>query len=38
MKHGVIIINCARGGIINESDLYDAIKEGKVARGGAGCL
>lgn len=31
VKHGVIIINCARGGIINEKDLYDAIKEGKVA-------
>ncbi len=31
MKDGVILINCARGGIINEMDLYDAIKEGKVA-------
>ena len=31
MKTGVIILNCARGGIINEKDLYDAIKEGKVA-------
>jgi D-3-phosphoglycerate dehydrogenase len=31
MKKGVIIINCARGGIINEKDLYDAIKEKKVA-------
>jgi D-3-phosphoglycerate dehydrogenase len=31
MKDGVILINCARGGIINEKDLYDAIKEGKVA-------
>ncbi|HSB07650.1 MAG TPA: phosphoglycerate dehydrogenase [Thermodesulfobacteriota bacterium] len=31
MKKGVILINCARGGIINEKDLYDAIKEGKVA-------
>jgi len=30
MKKGVILINCARGGIINEKDLYDAIKEGKV--------
>jgi D-3-phosphoglycerate dehydrogenase len=27
----VILINCARGGIINEKDLYDAIKTGKVA-------
>jgi D-3-phosphoglycerate dehydrogenase len=31
MKKGVILINCARGGIINEKDLYDAVKEGKVA-------
>jgi len=31
MKKGVIIINCARGGIINEKDLYEAIKGGKVA-------
>ncbi|MDD2389297.1 MAG: phosphoglycerate dehydrogenase [Desulfobacterales bacterium] len=31
MKDGVMIINCARGGIVNEQDLYDAIKSGKVA-------
>ncbi|MEW6676144.1 MAG: phosphoglycerate dehydrogenase [Nitrospirota bacterium] len=31
MKDGVRIINCARGGIINERDLYDAIRAGKVA-------
>jgi D-3-phosphoglycerate dehydrogenase len=31
MKQGVRIINCARGGIINEKDLYDALVEGKVA-------
>ena len=31
MKTGVMVINCARGGIINEGDLYDAIKSGKVA-------
>lgn len=31
MKDGVRIINCARGGIINEDDLFDAIVEGKVA-------
>ena len=31
MKKGVILINCARGGIINEKDLYEAIKGGKVA-------
>ncbi len=31
MKHGVRIINCARGGIVNETDLYEALKSGKVA-------
>jgi len=31
MKQGVILINCARGGIVNEKDLYDAIQGGKVA-------
>jgi D-3-phosphoglycerate dehydrogenase len=31
MKDGVMVINCARGGIVNESDLYDAMKSGKVA-------
>ncbi len=31
MKKGVRIINCARGGIVNEKDLYDALVEGKVA-------
>jgi len=31
MKEGVMIINCARGGIINEVDLYDAMNSGKVA-------
>ncbi|MDM8526095.1 phosphoglycerate dehydrogenase [Desulfococcaceae bacterium HSG8] len=32
MKDGVMIINCARGGIVNEDDLYEAIKSEKVAR------
>jgi D-3-phosphoglycerate dehydrogenase len=31
MKDGVRIINCARGGIIDEKALYDAVKNGKVA-------
>ena len=31
MKTGVRIINCARGGIINEQALYDALTNGKVA-------
>lgn len=30
MKKGVRVINCARGGIIDEKALVDAIKEGKV--------
>ncbi len=31
MKKGVRVINCARGGIINEADLLEAVKSGKVA-------
>lgn len=31
MKTGAYIINCARGGIINEKDLYDALESGKIA-------
>jgi D-3-phosphoglycerate dehydrogenase len=31
MKDGVRIINCARGGIVNEDDLLAALKNGKVA-------
>ena len=31
MKNGVRMINCARGGIIDESALYDALVSGKVA-------
>lgn len=31
MKDGVYIINCARGGIIDEDALYDALLSGKVA-------
>jgi len=33
MKKGVRILNCARGGIVNEADLYAAIQSGQV--GGA---
>ena len=31
MKKGVRIINCARGGLVDETALYDALKAGKVA-------
>jgi D-3-phosphoglycerate dehydrogenase len=31
MKDGVMIVNCARGGIINEQDLCGALQSGKVA-------
>ncbi|MBW1987989.1 MAG: phosphoglycerate dehydrogenase [Deltaproteobacteria bacterium] len=31
MKDGVMIINCARGGIVDENDLLEAIRSGKVA-------
>jgi D-3-phosphoglycerate dehydrogenase / 2-oxoglutarate reductase len=31
MKDGVKLIDCARGGVIDENDLYDAIVAGKVA-------
>jgi D-3-phosphoglycerate dehydrogenase len=30
MKDGVRIVNCARGGIVDEEALYDALKSGKV--------
>ncbi len=30
MKEGVVIINCARGGVVDENALYDAINDGKV--------
>jgi D-3-phosphoglycerate dehydrogenase len=33
MKKGVLLVNCARGGIVNEKDLYQALQEGRV--GGA---
>lgn len=31
MKNGVRIVNCARGGIVDENALYDALTSGKVA-------
>ncbi len=32
MKDGVMIVNCARGGIINEKDIADALNKGKVKK------
>jgi D-3-phosphoglycerate dehydrogenase len=34
MKDGVAIVNCARGGVINEVDLVNALDSGKVAFAG----
>lgn len=31
MKEGVMIVNCARGGILDEDALYEALESGKVA-------
>ncbi len=30
MKDGVVLINCARGGLYNEDALYDGLKSGKI--------
>jgi D-3-phosphoglycerate dehydrogenase / 2-oxoglutarate reductase len=34
MKYHVILVNCARGGIVNEDDLYEALTSGKVFAAG----
>ena len=38
MKDGVAIINTARGGLVNEEDMYKALESGKVAFFGADVL
>ena len=38
MKPSAIIINTARGGIIHESDLLNALKTGEIAAAGIDCL
>ena len=34
MKDNVIFVNCARGGIVNENDLYESLKSGKTFAAG----
>ena len=34
MKKGVIIVNCARGGVVDEEALYEALKNGQVGAAG----
>ncbi len=34
MKQGAVLLNCARGGVVNETDLYEAVKKGKLAGAG----
>ena len=34
MKDGVVLINCARGGLYNEEALYNNLKSGKIAMAG----
>ncbi len=38
MKSSALIINAARGGIVNEADLLDALHDGQIAGAGIDCL
>lgn len=38
MKDGVVIVNTARGELINEADFVEALKEGKVSAAGLDVL
>ena len=30
MKDGAVVLNMSRGGIVNEADMYEALKEGRI--------
>lgn len=38
MKNTAVLLNVARGGIINEDDLYDALKNGVIGGAGIDCV
>ncbi len=38
MKRKPLLINCARGGLVNEADLVDALDKGQIAGAGFDCL
>ena len=38
MKKKPLLINCARGGLVNEADLVDALDKGQIAGAGFDCL
>ena len=38
MKKKPLLINCARGGLVNEADLVDALDKGRIAGAGFDCL